>query len=109
MADQGMVEVLYINVVWRVRGIVDADLFSQIANGEEVPLKQENIPIKGHAVEARIYAEDPYEGFLPCAGPLTYFDPPRSEESVRIETGAESVERSENFTRSSLSRADYRN
>lgn len=63
------------------------DLVLQIAGGKELPLKQEDIPIRGHAVEARIYAEDPYEGFLPCAGQLTYFDAPQSEESIRVETG----------------------
>ena len=50
-------------------------------------MKQNDIPIKGHAVEARIYAEDPYDEFLPCAGPLVHFDPPRSDEFIRVETG----------------------
>lgn len=59
----------------------------QVANGEELPLKQDEIPLKGHSVEARIYAEDTYSGFLPSAGHLTYLDLPQQSDDVRVETG----------------------
>lgn len=68
----------------------DSDILiesNQVANGDELPLKQEEVPLHGHAVEARIYAEDPYGGFLPCAGPLVYFDMPEETSDVRVETG----------------------
>ncbi|CAH0556999.1 unnamed protein product [Brassicogethes aeneus] len=59
----------------------------KIASGEKLPLNQEDIPLKGHAFEARIYAEDPRGGFLPGAGPLRHLTTPNPSEDVRIETG----------------------
>ncbi|WP_413458371.1 acetyl/propionyl/methylcrotonyl-CoA carboxylase subunit alpha [Herbaspirillum huttiense] len=43
----------------------------RVASGEELPLKQEQLRIQGHAIEARIYAENPEKGFLPAIGTLT--------------------------------------
>ena len=40
----------------------------RIAAGEKLPLAQEQVPLDGHAVEARLYAEDPERGFLPSTG-----------------------------------------
>ena len=48
----------------------------RVASGEPLPLAQEQIVMSGHAVEARLYAEDPSTGFLPSVGPLTYFHLP---------------------------------
>ncbi|XP_019871094.2 methylcrotonoyl-CoA carboxylase subunit alpha, mitochondrial isoform X1 [Aethina tumida] len=59
----------------------------KIASGEELPVKQEDIPLRGHAFEARIYAENPRGGFLPGAGPLLYLQTPEASTDVRIETG----------------------
>ena len=59
----------------------------KIAAGEELPLKQKDINVNGHAFEARIYAEDPRSGFLPGAGLLHYLTTPAPSEDVRIETG----------------------
>ncbi|XP_018569305.1 methylcrotonoyl-CoA carboxylase subunit alpha, mitochondrial [Anoplophora glabripennis] len=59
----------------------------KIASGEKLPLSQEDIPLTGHAFEARVYAEDPLRGFLPGAGPLLHLSPPLSSVDVRIETG----------------------
>ena len=50
----------------------------RVASGEPVPLKQEELRINGHAIEARLYAEDPAKGFLPVTGRLDYFDLPTS-------------------------------
>ncbi|KAH0624188.1 hypothetical protein JD844_007692 [Phrynosoma platyrhinos] len=59
----------------------------KIAAGEKIPLTQEEILLKGHAFEARIYAEDPNNNFMPGAGPLLHLSTPPSENCVRIETG----------------------
>ena len=56
----------------------------RVASGEPIPLKQEELSINGHAVEARLYAEDPAKGFLPSTGRLDHFD---LGEEGRIETG----------------------
>jgi len=45
----------------------------RVASGEPLPLSQDAITMTGHAVEARIYAEDPAAGFLPSIGPLTHW------------------------------------
>ena len=58
----------------------------RIAAGEMLPLTQEQVPLKGHAVEARIYAEDPERGFLPSTGTLVALKFP---DSVRVDTGVE--------------------
>jgi len=58
----------------------------RVAAGEPLPLSQERILRRGHAIEARLYAENPTAGFLPSTGPLTHFALP---EDVRIETGVE--------------------
>jgi len=59
----------------------------RIARGEEVPLKQEELSINGHSLEARVYAEDPLNGFLPGAGTLHYLNQPTGGDDVRVETG----------------------
>ncbi|KAJ7324728.1 hypothetical protein JRQ81_017748 [Phrynocephalus forsythii] len=59
----------------------------KIAAGDKVPLTQEQIQLKGHAFEARIYAEDPNNNFMPGAGPLLYLSTPPSDSCTRIETG----------------------
>ncbi|XP_015438487.1 PREDICTED: methylcrotonoyl-CoA carboxylase subunit alpha, mitochondrial [Dufourea novaeangliae] len=60
----------------------------RVAAGEELPLKQDQIAFNGHAFEARIYAENPRNGFLPGAGQLSYLRVPRIvSDTVRVETG----------------------
>ncbi|MAN74662.1 MAG: methylcrotonoyl-CoA carboxylase, partial [Henriciella sp.] len=58
----------------------------RVAAGEPIPLKQDELFIDGHAIEARLYAEDPSSGFLPSTGPLHHFD---IGLQGRIETGVE--------------------
>jgi len=58
----------------------------RVASGEKLPLKQDELFIDGHAIEARLYAEDPARGFLPSVGRLEHFD---LGEDGRIETGVE--------------------
>ncbi|MFL5106310.1 MAG: acetyl/propionyl/methylcrotonyl-CoA carboxylase subunit alpha [Xanthobacteraceae bacterium] len=58
----------------------------RVAAGERLPLAQDQVPLIGHAVEARLYAEDPEHGFLPSAGRLVALDFPAAD-GVRIDTG----------------------
>jgi 3-methylcrotonyl-CoA carboxylase alpha subunit len=58
----------------------------RVASGEKLPKKQDELSINGHAIEARLYAEDPAKGFLPSVGRLEHFD---LGEDGRIETGVE--------------------
>ncbi len=51
-----------------VTGIDLVDLQFAVAQGEALPFGQDDIVVRGHAIEARVYAEDPYSGFLPQAG-----------------------------------------
>jgi 3-methylcrotonyl-CoA carboxylase alpha subunit len=51
-------------------------IFSQVAAGNPLPLAQSAIPLVGHAFEARIYAENPRNNFLPDSGPLLYLSTP---------------------------------
>ncbi len=61
----------------------------RVASGERLPLSQEELAINGHAIEARIYAEDPDKGFLPSVGKLVHLAPPPAGHHVRIDTGVE--------------------
>ncbi len=66
-------------VEWQIR----------VANGEPLPLTQDQLKITGHAVEARLYAEDPDNGFLPSIGTLTALSLPANLTGVRIDAGVE--------------------
>jgi 3-methylcrotonyl-CoA carboxylase alpha subunit len=59
----------------------------RVAAGEELPLTQDQVQLSGHALEARIYAEDPERGFLPAIGRLEYFAAPAPSPQVRIDAG----------------------
>jgi 3-methylcrotonyl-CoA carboxylase alpha subunit len=61
----------------------------KVAAGEPLPLAQEQLRIHGHALEARIYAEDPDKGFLPSIGRLIHLAPPTETINVRVDTGVE--------------------
>ncbi|THF64024.1 acetyl/propionyl/methylcrotonyl-CoA carboxylase subunit alpha [Pseudothauera nasutitermitis] len=61
----------------------------RVAAGEPLPLAQEQLRIRGHAFEARIYAEDPDKGFLPSTGRLVHLAPPAENLHVRVDTGVE--------------------
>ena len=58
----------------------------KIAAGEKLPFKQEDLEQKGHAIECRIYAEDPHNNFLPSPGKILYFKEPRGP-GVRHDCG----------------------
>jgi 3-methylcrotonyl-CoA carboxylase alpha subunit len=58
----------------------------RIAGGEKLPLTQAQVPLNGHAVEARLYAEDPERGFLPSTGRLLALELPVGE-GIRVDSG----------------------
>jgi 3-methylcrotonyl-CoA carboxylase alpha subunit len=62
----------------------------RVASGEPLPLRQEELEIRGHAMEARLYAEDPSHEFLPSTGRLDHFYLGRG---VRIDSGVEEGDR----------------
>jgi geranyl-CoA carboxylase alpha subunit len=60
----------------------------RVAAGEPLPLKQEDIAFNGHAIEARLYAEDPYAGFAPQSGRIVHWQPQRAlRPGLRIDDG----------------------
>jgi len=61
----------------------------RIASGEPLPLGQNDLKIDGHAIEARLYAEDPDRGFLPQTGRLAHLRFPPAVRGVRVDTGVE--------------------
>ena len=65
-------------VEWQIR----------VAEGQPLPVKQEDITLSGHAIEARLYAEDPYAGFAPQTGPVQWWRPTQAlYDGVRIDDG----------------------
>lgn len=58
-----------------------------VAAGETLPLSQHEVQIDGHAIEVRVYAEDPDNDFLPQTGKLTYLRQPEASRHVRVDTG----------------------
>ncbi|MGB6977319.1 MAG: acetyl/propionyl/methylcrotonyl-CoA carboxylase subunit alpha [Gammaproteobacteria bacterium] len=59
----------------------------RIASGELLPLQQSQIQKQGHALEARIYAEDPQHNFLPATGKIVYLQTPDLNHQVRLDSG----------------------
>ncbi|ESP92158.1 MULTISPECIES: acetyl/propionyl/methylcrotonyl-CoA carboxylase subunit alpha [Pseudoalteromonas] len=66
-------------VEWQIR----------VANNERLPLSQAQISLQGHSFEARIYAEDPEENFMPYSGTLAHLSFPKAQRGVRIDTGVQ--------------------
>ena len=64
-------------VEWQIR----------VADGAPLPMQQSDIKLNGHAVEVRLYAEDPVRDFRPSPGPLTHFRMPEEDPHLRIDTG----------------------
>ncbi|MDG1463191.1 MAG: acetyl/propionyl/methylcrotonyl-CoA carboxylase subunit alpha [Gammaproteobacteria bacterium] len=76
-------------VTEKITGLDLVELMIHIAAGEELPIKQEDVTLKGWALEARVYAEDPFRNFMPSIGRLSKYAPPEETESVRVDTGIE--------------------
>ena len=59
----------------------------RVAAGEPLPAAQDDLSIRGHAVEARVYAEDPERGFLPATGVLAHLAAPEESAHLRVDRG----------------------
>jgi 3-methylcrotonyl-CoA carboxylase alpha subunit len=68
----------------------------RVAAGEPLPLRQEQIALRGHAIEARLYAENPATGFLPSTGTLHCLHLPEGE-GVRVDSGVEAGDEVSSF------------
>ncbi|WP_330212310.1 acetyl/propionyl/methylcrotonyl-CoA carboxylase subunit alpha [Pseudomonas sp. Z18(2022)] len=66
-------------VAWQIR----------VARGEPLPITQEQVPLRGHAIEVRLYAEDPEAGFLPASGHLELYREPATGPGRRVDSGVE--------------------
>lgn len=62
------------------------ELMIRVAAGEKLPLSQDDVKLTGWAMEARVYAEDPFRNFMPSTGRLVRYLPPAGE-GVRVDTG----------------------
>jgi 3-methylcrotonyl-CoA carboxylase alpha subunit len=73
-----------------VTGLDLVELQIRVAAGEALPFSQQDLRLEGHAIEARIYAEDPERDFLPATGRLLHVVFPAQGPDVRIDAGVES-------------------
>ncbi|WP_213879025.1 acetyl/propionyl/methylcrotonyl-CoA carboxylase subunit alpha [Pseudomonas sp. dw_358] len=64
-------------VAWQIR----------IARGDPLPITQQHVPLNGHAIEVRLYAEDPEGGFLPASGRLLVYREPCAGPGRRVDSG----------------------
>lgn len=71
-----------------ITGLDLVKLQIRVAEGEKLPFKQEDLRINGHAIEIRVYAEDPANNFLPDIGRLVTYRPPQGP-GVRVDDGFE--------------------
>ena len=71
-----------------ISGVDLVEMQIQVARGEALAIQQEDLKIKGHAVELRVYAEDPLNDFLPSVGHLDVYQLPVGE-GVRVDNGFE--------------------
>ncbi|MGZ8803566.1 MAG: acetyl/propionyl/methylcrotonyl-CoA carboxylase subunit alpha, partial [Mycobacterium sp.] len=69
-----------------VTGLDLVELQVRIAEGEELPIAQDDVRLDGHAIEARVYAEDPSRGFLPTGGDVLALREP-SRPGIRVDSG----------------------
>src|SRR5688572_18190457 len=70
-----------------ITGLDLVELMIRVAAGEKLPLEQKDVKLNGWAVEARLYAEDPFRNFLPSTGRLVKYREPKPGPDVRVDTG----------------------
>lgn len=71
-----------------ISGVDLVELQIKVARGEELDIKQEDLKINGHALELRVYAEDPMNDFLPSVGNLEVYQLPEGD-NIRVDNGFE--------------------
>ena len=76
-------------VTEEILGLDLVELQFRVAAGEKLSIAQDEVRPRGHAIEARIYAENPASGFLPQTGRAHLLSWPRAEDGLRIDTGVE--------------------
>jgi propionyl-CoA carboxylase alpha chain len=76
-------------VTEEITGLDLVELMIRVAAGEKLPFAQKDVKLNGWALEARVYAEDPFRNFLPSIGRLVRCIPPAENASVRVDTGIE--------------------
>ncbi|MBL6932855.1 MAG: acetyl-CoA carboxylase biotin carboxylase subunit [Rhodospirillales bacterium] len=74
-------------VTEKITGLDLVELMIRVAAGEKLPLAQEDVTLTGWAMETRVYAEDPFRGFLPSVGRLVRYKAPDESDHVRVDTG----------------------
>jgi propionyl-CoA carboxylase alpha chain len=70
-----------------ITGLDLVELMIKVAAGEKLPFQQKDVKLNGWAVEARVYAEDPFRNFLPSTGRLVKYREPVPGPDVRVDTG----------------------
>jgi len=74
-------------VTEEVTGLDLVEQMIRVAAGEKLAIGQDDVRLDGWAIETRIYAEDPYRGFLPSTGRLVRYRPPPAKDGVRVDDG----------------------
>jgi len=74
-------------VTEKITGLDLVEWQINVANGQALPKQQHQLSITGHAFEARIYAEDPNNDFLPASGKISYMGLPQLSDNVRVDSG----------------------
>jgi acetyl-CoA carboxylase biotin carboxylase subunit len=69
-----------------ITGVDLVEMQIKVARGEHLPFQQADLSIKGHAMELRVYAEDPMNNFLPSVGTLTKYRPAKGD-GIRVDDG----------------------
>jgi len=74
-------------VTEEITGLDLVEQMIRVANGEKLSFGQDDVKINGWSIENRVYAEDPYRGFLPSTGRLIRYSPPETGDGVRVDDG----------------------
>ncbi|CAN5158485.1 acetyl/propionyl/methylcrotonyl-CoA carboxylase subunit alpha [soil metagenome] len=74
-------------VTEEITGLDLVEQMIRVANGEKLAFTQAEVKLNGWSVENRVYAEDPYRGFLPSTGRLVRYHPPAAIDGVRVDDG----------------------
>ncbi len=74
-------------VTEEITGLDLVELMIRVAAGEPLGFTQDEVTLNGWSIENRVYAEDPYRGFLPSIGRLVRYNPPEDGDGVRVDDG----------------------